>query len=156
MAIEVFLEALRTARGDDPERTRRLLELAARLYGEQNGARIVHALLIDLFPVTPLGPGTVRSLFAAPRPELENAMFTAARIAQPHQTLVSPAPRRGVKFSEKPTASFRKAARRPNTARGNWIGGFRIPPAKSRKPPVRLRKPPGKSSNSDLVGWDEA
>ena len=61
MAIEVFLEALRTARGDDPERTRRLLELAARLYGEQNGARIVHALLIDLFPVTPLGPGTVRS-----------------------------------------------------------------------------------------------
>ena len=35
LAIQVFLEALRSAASGDPERTRRLLELAARLYGER-------------------------------------------------------------------------------------------------------------------------
>lgn len=79
LAIQVFLEALRSARSGDPERTRRLLELAGRLYGERNGTRIVHALLTYLFRVTTLAPDTVRSLLPAPRPELENAMLTAAQ-----------------------------------------------------------------------------
>jgi hypothetical protein len=79
LAIEVFLEALRGAASGDLERTRRLLELAARLYGERNGARIVHALLTYLFHVTPLAPDTVRGLLSHPRPELENAMLTAAQ-----------------------------------------------------------------------------
>jgi hypothetical protein len=58
LAIQVFLEALRSAASGDLERTRRLLERAVRLYGEQNGARIVHALLTYLFHVTPLAPFT--------------------------------------------------------------------------------------------------
>lgn len=79
LAIQVFLEALRGAASGDLERTRRLLELAARLFGERNGARIVHALLTYLFYVTPLPPDTVRGLLSHPRPELENAMLTAAQ-----------------------------------------------------------------------------
>ena len=79
LAIQVFVEALRGAASGDSERTRRLLELAARLYGERNGARIVHALLTYLFRVTPLPPDTVRDLLSNPRPELEDAMLTAAQ-----------------------------------------------------------------------------
>ena len=79
LALQVFLEALRSAASGDPERTRRLLELAVRLYEERNGARIVHALLTYLFHVTPLAPDTVRGLLTHPRPELENAMLTAAQ-----------------------------------------------------------------------------
>jgi hypothetical protein len=56
-----------------------MLERAARLYGEQNGARIVHALLTYLFHVTPLAPDTVRGLLTHPRPELEDAMLAAAQ-----------------------------------------------------------------------------
>ncbi len=70
---------MRGAASGDLERTRRLLELAARLFGERNGARIVHALLTYLFYVTPLPPDTVRGLLSHPRPELENAMLTAAQ-----------------------------------------------------------------------------
>jgi len=79
LAIRVFVEALRGAASGDTERTRRLLELAARLFGERNGARIVHALLAYLFRVTPLTPDTVCDLLSNPRPELENAMLTAAQ-----------------------------------------------------------------------------
>jgi len=79
LALQVFLEALRSAASGDPERTRRLLDLAVRLYGERNGARIVHALLTYLFHVTPLAPDTVRDLLTHSRPELENAMLTAAQ-----------------------------------------------------------------------------
>lgn len=79
LAIQVFLEALCSAPSGDLERTRRLLELAVRLYGEHNGARIVHALLAYLFHVTPLTPDTVCSLLSHPQPELENAMLTAAQ-----------------------------------------------------------------------------
>jgi hypothetical protein len=67
LAIQVFFAGLRSAASGDLERTRRLLELAARLYGEQNGARIVHALL-DLFvPRHPARPGH-RAGFADPSP----------------------------------------------------------------------------------------
>ncbi|MGB5062933.1 MAG: Rpn family recombination-promoting nuclease/putative transposase [Candidatus Competibacter sp.] len=79
LAIQVFIEALRNAASGDPERTRRLLELAVGLYGERNGARIVHALLTYLFHVTPLAPDAVRGLLTHSRPELENAMLTAAQ-----------------------------------------------------------------------------
>lgn len=70
---------MRSAASGDLARTRRLLELAARLYGEQNGVRIVHALLAYLFHVTPLAPDTVCGLLIHPRPELEDAMLTAAQ-----------------------------------------------------------------------------
>jgi hypothetical protein len=64
---------------DPPSCKLTMLERAARLYGEQNGARIVHALLTYLFHVTPLAPDTVRGLLTHPRPELEDAMLTAAQ-----------------------------------------------------------------------------
>ncbi|MFZ1830339.1 MAG: Rpn family recombination-promoting nuclease/putative transposase [Candidatus Competibacteraceae bacterium] len=53
LAVQVFLEALRSARSGDSDRTRHLLELAARLLNERNGARIVHAVLSYLYHVTP-------------------------------------------------------------------------------------------------------
>lgn len=71
LALQVFLEALRSVASGDPECTRRLLERAVRLYGERNGARIVHALLTYLFHVTPLAADTVRDLRTHSRPELD-------------------------------------------------------------------------------------
>ena len=83
LALQVFLDARRGAGSGDPSRTRRLLELAARLLGERNSARIVHAVLSYLYHVTPLDPDTVRALFPQPRLALEDAMRTAAQ--QPYE-----------------------------------------------------------------------